>query len=366
MRILLLSCNTGQGHNSAAKAIQDAFEQQGHTCNRIDALTFISQRVSDIISNGHVFMYRRLPKMFGTAYRFEERYSAKHKNAPMIYKLMARGADALGEYLDAEPCDAVICTHLFGAMMLTECLKKKSIAPKTGFVSTDYTCYPGLADITMDYYFIPAAELAADFAATGIPPEKLIPTGVPINPVFYHCEEKEKARKKLSLPANKRIAVLSSGSMGCGPIDDLAKALHDTMPEDAHLVVICGTNRNLYKKLSKYADEKMTVVGFTKQMSLYLDAADLLITKPGGLSSTEAAVKHLPMVFLYAVPGCETRNLEFFLSRGFAVSATGVDAISSLVKETISQPDKLEAMKNKLETEFYNNAARDIVNTVTR
>ena len=151
------------------------------------------------------------------------------------------------------------------------------------------------------------------------------------------------------------------GSMGCGPIKALAEYLPQQIPSNSLLVVICGNNRRLYKSLTKYPlPDNMRVVGFTSRMPLYMDAADLILTKPGGLSSTEAAVKALPMLFIDAVPGCETRNFEFFLENGFADMRDSVLELCDTVCDLLENAEKLKKTSAILESEFSGCAVRSI------
>ena len=151
------------------------------------------------------------------------------------------------------------------------------------------------------------------------------------------------------------------GSMGCGPIKDLAELLPQQLPEDALLVIICGNNVKLYRSLTKYPlPENVRVIGFTSRMPLYMDAAELILTKPGGLSTTEAAVKGLPMIFIDAVPGCETRNIEFFISNGCADMREGAIKLCDAVCDYLEIPGMLGKMSQTLKDEFSGCAAEII------
>lgn len=361
MRLLILSCNTGEGHNSAAKALKDCFSEQNINCDIKDALAFWSPEKSKIISKGHVFIYRKLPKLFGVSYRFEENHPPKDGDESLIYELVIKGCESLYEFLSDNPYDAVICTHVFSAMMMTELKKRRQCGIKSYFIATDYTCSPGVNQTAMDAYFIPHIKLTDEFAENGIPRHKLIPSGIPVRKDFYSKTDSESAKQSLSLPRDRKIALLMCGSMGCGPIKTLAEYLPQQIPSDSMLIVICGNNLRLYKTLTKYPlPGNMRVVGFTSRMPLYMDAAELILTKPGGLSTTEAAVKALPMIFIDAVPGCETKNYEFFLQNGCADMRDSVLELCDAVCDYLENPDKLKAMSNTLKSEFSGCAAHTI------
>lgn len=361
MRFLILSCNTGEGHNSAAKAVKDCFERQGHTCEIKDALAFWSPEKSKLISKGHVFIYRKMPRLFGVSYRYEENHPPKDGDESFIYELVIKGCEALEKFLKLNSYDAVICTHVFSAMMMTELKKRRKSIVKTYFIATDYTCSPGVNQTSLDAYFIPHKKLMAEFASNGIPAAKLVPTGIPVKLDFYESVPPEKARVSLSLPRDKKIVLLMCGSMGCDPIKTLAEYLPCQMPSDSVLVVICGNNVRLYKSLTKYPlPHNVRVIGYTNRMPLYMDAADMILTKPGGLSTTEAAVKALPMIFIDAVPGCETRNYEFFIKNGCADMRESPLELCDAVCDYLENDVLLKKMSDNLAAEFTGCAASEI------
>lgn len=367
MRFLILSCNTGEGHNSCGRAIKEYFEANGAYCEIRDALSFWSNQSSKIISKGHIFVYRNLPKVFGASYRFEENHPPKTGQDSLIYDILKNGCSKLYDYLLNEKYDGVISVHPFSAMMMTEIKKTKKISVPLYFVATDYTCSPGVNETDCDLYFIPHKDLIAEFVLSGIMREKIVASGIPVAQNFYLCLDKENAKKHLCLKPDERLVLLSCGSMGCGPIKELTEKLPDLLPSGVRLVVICGSNRRLYTALTKNGVRKnLTVIGYTSRMPLYMDAADLILTKPGGLSSTEGATKHKPMVFVNAVPGLETRNLNFFVERGFALSGGSVGEIIDIVNNCMMFNSDLEKVSGKIAENFSEMGAKIIYESILK
>lgn len=361
MRILILSCNTGGGHNSAAAAVKEYLESVGVSCEIKDALAFESEMKSDFISWGHVFIYKNIPRLFGASYKFIENHPPKPGSQSMIYEIVKKGAENLHDFLLETGYDIIISTHIFASMILTEIRKKYPIKFKTYFIATDYTCSPGVDEIDADAYFIPHKALISEFTGCGLPAEKIIPTGIPVRHVFYHHVERQEACKELGFPSKNRMVLMMCGSMGCGPLRELAFELSQNLPEDSELAVICGSNEKLYEKFRKaQAFSNLHVVGFTKKISLYMDAASLILTKPGGLSSTEAATKGLPMIFIDAVPGCESKNMDFFVQNGFASTADTIEGLVSLVRTYLDSGDKTQSMMQALRQNFSEYAAQKI------
>lgn len=315
MRILILSCNTGQGHNTAAHSIKEVFEKNGSSCEIKNALQFLSQVADEVISDGHVFLYRRLPKLFGVGYRFQERHSAR-----FMLSQLRRGIGKLEAYLNQNNFDAIICTHIFGAILVNELKKKTGLKIHTSLIITDFTCYPGSIECEADAYFIPHPKLIDEFVNNGIEREKIVPSGIPVNCRFLLKESKEAAREALCLPGDRKIILIAGGSMGCGPINKLALMLSKKLPDNLVLVA-CGTNKKLFENLTNFGRGNIIPLPYTKNMPLYLDAADVFLTKAGGLSTTEAILKEIPLIYINAVPGCETRNIDFMTQNSYAAAA---------------------------------------------
>ncbi len=362
MRTLILSCNTGEGHNSCAKAIREAFIAHGESCDILDALSFISPKFSGFVSWGHVFMYRNLPRLFSWGYGKTERYADSHDEDAALYKLFYKGADALCEKIKAGGYTCVICTHPFASLMLAETQRRYELFIRTAIVATDYTCSPGVAQSNMDFCFIPDRELTQEFVNAGIPAERIIPSGIPIRQMFYESYPAKDAKQAFGIRQRNHHIVMMCGSMGCGPMKELAELLAQDMPEKTELTVVCGTNENLREKLvQKYAGRKdLHILGFVQNVSELLSSADLYITKPGGISTTEAAVKQVPMVLVEAVDGCESYNGKFFVEADGAVSEKNVAVLHSKIHEILSSDVQYVSMRVSLAARNCPNSAETI------
>ena len=366
MRVLILSCNTGEGHNSCAKAIKEVFDAKGETSIIEDSLRFISEKTSRFISWGHVFVYRNLPWLFNWGYGYTERHTDVFKEKNMMYNFFGKGADELYKYIMRENYDTVICTHPFASLMLTETQRRYKLPIKTAFVATDYTCSPSVKDSELDYYFIPSGLLTSDFECPNISTEKIVPSGIPIRQMFYNHTDKNEAKGALRIEPNHKHMVMMCGSMGCGPIEKLVCILTEQLQEGFDLTVVCGTNDKLKAQLEeKHGSRKnLHICGFVKDMSALLDSADLFLTKPGGISVTEAATKKLPMVFINAVAGCEDYNSAFYTKLGCAKKSSDANELLRICDSLISDEGSYEAMVASFEHHITKNASECIYNTL--
>jgi len=359
MRVLLLSANTGGGHNSAAAAILAQFEEKGVTCEIRDALSFVSEIHSDIISSGHSYIYRYFPQLFGIGYRFEERHPPR-----FIYEQMAMGAKRFVAYLKENPIDAVVSTHIFGSMLVTEARKRYNIQIPHYVVVTDYALYPGSDMVDVERYFLASEELFPIYQEVGIASERLIASGIPIRSSFTQPYDKIEVRQRLQLPERGRIVLLFSGSIGCGRLHRIAPELEKNLPSDTHLVILCGHNKRVYEQLLDRCGPRTVIVGYTNRIAEYMAAADLCISKPGGLSITEMLVMELPMILMLSVPGCESRNLTFFEEHKIAVGTENWDQAIFETARLLRDPDELVTMRSHMRQLGYPGGAPLIVRTV--
>lgn len=359
MRVLILSCNTGEGHNSCAAAVKTEFESRGDSCIIMDALTFISNGTSKFISKWHVRLYRYFPEVFNKGYSFAEEHPVTFDEKSAAQHILKIGCRKLRRFITANGFDAVICTHLFPALMITEIQKRSPLSVKTAFVVTDYTASPTAEDVRTDIFVTPYRNVSDDFAALGIPAETLLPSGIPVRPMFFFHTDKTKAKENAGIDPQKKHLLIMSGSMGCGPIKKILKDISENLPADCEVTVICGTNKRLFRRL---ADEyvafgNISIRGYTKNISLLMDSADLYLTKPGGISTTEAAVKGLPMVLVNAVGGCEAPNLKFFTECGAAATAETPEGLAALCIELLSDGERLEKMSEAAKALGIGNSA---------
>ena len=366
MRVLMLSCNTGEGHNSTGRAIMEAMDRQGIESEMMDALSFLSPKFSDFVARWFVRIYRYAPKLFDVGYRMAEQNPVEPGETDLCYEALALGAEKLLQILEAGSYDAIVSVHVFSGMMVTELRRQGKLTIPCFLTSTDYSCVPYTEQCEADGYFIPAKSMVGEFAAAGLPKERLYPYGIPVRGLFYSRISRQEARNALDLPETGSVVLLMCGSMGCGPMRRIAKGLCDSMPEDGTLVVFCGRNERLRESLADLGSERLRVLGFTQEVPTYMDAADMMITKPGGLSSTEAANKHLPMVLINAIGGCEMRNFELFLERGYAVGSKNPAEVLELARGLLAHPEQLGQMEENMRADFTCNSADQIALHVLR
>lgn len=361
MKVLILTCSTGGGHNTAAAAIGAYFEKMGVENDIVNALDFLPKMRAELISRGHELAYKYAPKLYGVGYRKEEK-----RPQTRLFEQNAKGAEDLCRLLFSGSYDAVISVHIFAAMMMTELRINREIMIPSFFVATDYTCSPGVAELDADVFFIPHEKLRNEFVQQGVLENKIVASGIPVKEEFYSKTDKKTARRALGMSEEGRVLMLCCGSMGCGPIRSIALRISELLGDDDSLIIVCGSNRQLVKDLEFLTgdDIRIKICGFTDKMSIYMDAADLIITKAGGLSTTEAVAKRLPILYIDAVPGCESRNIEFMTQNAYALEAETASGVADLVGTCMSGAVDMMEMVRRRESEFPFEAAKTIYERV--
>ena len=321
MKILILSCNTGEGHNSAGWAVKEYLELQGHQVVMEDMMLLKGARTSKAVGGAYVGIVKHFPLLFGLGYRLGGWVSSDKRKSPVYYACSLL-AGTLKGYLEQKRFDAVVTPHLYPAETLTAMKKKGWLKIPVVAIGTDYTCIPFWEETDCEYYVIPHEDLIEEFVKRGIPREKLLPWGIPVRQSFMKQWNKKEARKICHIPQNNKSYLVMGGSMGFGKIQIFVLELARRMEADENMVVICGNNKKLEKLLKRELVHRknVKVLGYTDQVAAYMAACDVIFTKPGGLSSTEAATDENSDGTYESDSGMRRlKNVEFFQKHGMSI-----------------------------------------------
>lgn len=355
MKILLLSITAGQGHHQTAKAIAQYFEKNGHEAIQLDCYEYLSPPLKEAVSGGYLVSTKYVPQLWGKFYAFMEKYDEYDPIVKGANHLMSR---SLLKYIDDCRPDAVICTHVFACMLMTYIKRKRPDMVSVGIL-TDFRLHPYFECTDLDYYVIPNEYLVYSVCEKGIPKEKILPFGIPIMEKFMVKRDKEKTREELQIENNKTILVMG-GSMGFGNMTKTLKNI-DKLDLDFQIVVVCGNNKKLYKKINRTDfKHKIYNFGYVSNVDLLMDGSDCIITKPGGLTTSEALSKELPLILSKPIPGQEDRNSEFLLNFGCAMKISKTLSAEEIVYQFFSNDEKRENMVNNIRLIKKPNAVKDL------
>lgn len=327
MRFLILSCGTGGGHNDAGRGAAEALTARGHEVVFLrDYLSLAGPKVNRAVCGTYVETVKRLPRVFRAVYGIGRGVSTAMHRAELfspVYWANGAMAGRIASVLQTQPFDAILMPHLFPAETITKMKRAGMALPLTVAIATDYTSIPFWEETSCDWYIVPRCrEVVSDFVRRGIPAEKLVPLGIPAPAAFAPSFDKAAIRRSMGLKAGRRYILVMGGSMGTGDLDALLRQLLARICPDTSILVMTGSNTALRDKLSRaYAHEAPILV--LPQVSCaapYMQACDLLFTKPGGLSSTESALCRVPTVLLDALSQCEVANRDTLVRHGCALA----------------------------------------------
>lgn len=367
MKILILSCSTGEGHNSAARAVVSKAIEMGHEVEVLDILQFGKKKTNSFLASSLNAISKNTPFLFGILYKAGTWYSATKIKSP-IYLINGAYSKKLEEYAIENHFDSIVCSHLYAMEALTHLKKHNKLDIPCYGVLTDYTCIPFLEETLMDGFFIPHEDLIAEVVSHGIEVAKIYPTGIPVDSKFAVHMPVLKARKKLHILPDKKVIMIMTGGIGCGNIQGIINKLLKEIDSSFMIFAFVGKNSKLKKELDlRYEEERsIRIISFTEKVNIYMKASDVLITKPGGISTTEAAVSNIPLVHAMAIPGCETKNAAFFASNFLSYNAKDETEAAAYALNLINDKSLSEKMIENQRKKINPNAAYDIIRIIEK
>ncbi len=334
MEALILSCGTGGGHNSACTALVQELSSRGHGVMALNPYMLKGEKTADTVNNAYILLAQKAPAAFGMVYGLGNAYRKLPISSP-VYHLNRRMVPLLENYINEKKYDVIATTHLFPAEIITHMKRQGKTVPTTFFIATDYTCIPFTEETDCDFYVIPSPELTDEFVSRGILKERILPLGIPVQRQFREKVDRIELRRSLGLETDKKYILIAGGSIGAGQIEEIVPMLLRHYDDSVRLIVVCGNNPSLYQSLERLYSERCILLSYTEHMASYMRCCDLFLSKPGGLSSTEAAVVGTALIHITPIPGCETRNMDFFARNGMCL------AVSSPKRQLLFACDKL-------------------------
>jgi processive 1,2-diacylglycerol beta-glucosyltransferase len=372
-KILLLSVSAGAGHVRAAEALEKAFHEIGDENGNalevlnVDTLEYTNKLFRHLYSKAYIDLVNKMPEVPGWMYDKLDKPWRNERRRLALDKLNTRPFVKL---LRSYHPDMIVCTHFLPAEIVSWLKAKERLSSRQAIVVTDFDVHAMWLVHHYEHYFVAIDEARAYLEALGIPAAKITVSGIPIDPVFVQQKDKLEMRRKHGLAPDRTTILLSAGGFGVGSIDALvASLLH--LEHSAQVVAICGRNEELKRRLTKTAgrlksNARVTVkpVGFTQEMDEFMTAADLVLGKPGGLTTSEALAKGLVFVIVNPIPGQEERNSDHLLEGTIAIRCNNLQTIGYKLDRLLGNPERLATMKANALAAGRPDAARRIVGKV--
>jgi processive 1,2-diacylglycerol beta-glucosyltransferase len=365
-KVLILSASVGAGHLRAAEAIEKAFAETDAPVEvkNIDVLEYTNPLFRRLYGKAYLDMVNSMPEVLGWLYDSLDKPWENERRRLALDRLNTL---PLIKMLRREKPDLAICTHFLPAEIISWLTAKGRVDFPQSVVVTDFDAHAMWLCHNFSRYFVALEETKAHLGKLGIPDEKITVTGIPIDPLFGRSYETALIRAELGLDPVRLTILVSAGGFGVGNISHLLESLSD-LKTPAEIVAICGRNEDLRKKLEKLANEKLnseTVrflpIGFTREMDKYMSAADLIVGKPGGLTTSESLAKGLVFVIVNPIPGQEERNSDHLLEQGCAIRCNNLPVLAYKIDKLVADQPRFARMKENVRRMARPDAARDIV-----
>ena len=364
-RILILSASVGAGHLRAAQAVELAARQlfPDDLVQNVDVLALTNAAFRRLYGKAYLDLVNMVPHVLGYFYDLMDKPSKSRTGDKLLGLLKQANFTDLHKLLTDEPWDLVINTHFLPAEVIAEMKKTRKVGFPHVTVTTDFETHRLWVNSPCDRYFTATVEGALYLQSLGVPADLTRVTGIPVHPAFANPPARKICLKKHKLGGDRPIILQLSGGFGVGPIEKVHRALLD-LPTPIELVVVCGKNdavANQLKAVDCPRRHKRHIVGFTDVIHELMNAADLVVSKPGGLTSSESLATGTPMVIINPIPGQESRNSDYLLETGAAIKANNLATLAYKVQALLESPTRLNRMKEIARQIGRPNAAFDVV-----
>ncbi len=366
-RVLVLSASVGAGHLRAAEAVELALKQSHPEAvvRNVDVLEMTNTLFRRVYGKFYLDLVNLAPHALGYFYDLMDQPSRSGRNRGDRLRLAVEKLNLKPfiKFLQEESWDLVINTHFLPAEIIAALRNKGLCALPQVTVTTDFDTHRLWVNQPCERYFTATDEGALYLHHWGVPRRDIFATGIPVHPVFSAPKDRSACRAKHGLSDDRAVIVQLSGGFGVGPIEKLFQALLQ-IERPIQLVTITGRNEALKEELGRITPperHRVKVLGFTREIDELMSAADLVVTKPGGLTTSEVLARGEIMVIVNPIPGQESRNSDYLLENGAAIKVNNAATLAAKVDALLASPERLEQLRANVRRTGRPRAAFDVV-----
>jgi len=343
-KVLIFTASTGGGHNEAASCLEKEFIKHGFMAKKRDALLEVNRKLESVIFHSYKILIDKFPKVYGNLYDISNKRKPNRIMTDLFLKVSKK---KIHDIILEEKPDLIISTHCFVIGVIGYLKEEGLIDIPFISVVTDFEAHQTYINKNVDAYIVSSDHIKESLVRDGISKNKIFSYGIPIKNEFLN--------KINTKPIKERTfqILLMAGSLGHKNMKKVLKGIV-SINDNHRIVVVCGNNKKLKESIQKkYAyliqRKKIILYGFTRNIPAIMESSDIIITKPGGLTVSEAIAKKLPIVVPYYIPGHEKENLDFLIKNGLAIHVDGIDKLKELIESIMKDPKKLDNMKKNME-----------------
>lgn len=355
MKILIVYATAGAGHRKAAEAIYAEARARNLDVMLVDILDHTNKIFKYLYAVGYIFLIKHFPVIWMELFRLTD----NHKGifSKIVVYLNRLNCAPYKKFLEKEKFDIVISTHFMSTDLAARA--KPHLNFRLINVVTDFYPHGFWVSPFVDKYLVASDNVREKLITYGLAPEAIKVTGIPVHLNFSKTYERGELSKKLGLRNDLFSVLLMTGAIGVGPIAQIIKFIKD----DAQVLVVCGSNKELFNELSSLGYANLKVFGLVDNVHELMSVCDIIITKPGGMTVSESLAKNLPMVFFSIIPGQEAANAKLMQDEGAGIILNNVSEIRNIVLEFKNTPYKLGTYRDNAKRLSRPHAASSIVDT---
>jgi processive 1,2-diacylglycerol beta-glucosyltransferase len=349
-RILVLSAAVGAGHLRAAQAVELALREIAPDAEvrNVDVLTLTNAPFRKLYADAYLDLVNKAPHVLGYFYDMMDRPRRKGSTRDKLRLAMERvNLRKLCDELECGGWDVIVSTHFLPAELIAAMRRKRTIRTPQVTVTTDFQTHRLWVNEPCDLYTTATEEGRLYLGHWGVDLSKVRVTGIPIHPVFAKDKSRGECLKRQGLGGERPVVLQLSGGFGVGPIEQLFAAIL-AVERPLEVVAVAGKNAKVKERLAKVdvpPRHRVHVLGFTDRMDELMACADLVVSKPGGLTTSEALARGCAMAIVNPIPGQESRNSDFLLENGAAVKVNNVATMAHKLTKLLGDDRELNRLK---------------------
>ena len=346
MKVLIIYASAGAGHRRAAEAIYNYLKENSPDLDLVllDSLDKTNALFKFDYTKGYSFLVNYATLVWHWAFLVTDSKFLRPISRTLARIINGINSQRLIRYFIQENPDVIVSTHFLPSELAADLKRRHKLSSKLITIITDYGVHPFWISAGTDLYVV-ASDFTRDrLVLEGVGVEKIRVLGLPFEPKFLRHFDRRILGHQVGIDPEKFTVLLMTGSFGLGPLEKIAEALH----KDCQVLVVCAGNKKLYARLLKRNFENVKVFGFISNAEELMAAAQVIITKPGGATITEILIMELPVVFISAIPGQETANVEALAEYGIGVSPKNIGEIKNFVLDLKNNPQKILELKQRI------------------
>ncbi|HEX5855851.1 MAG TPA: glycosyltransferase [Thermoanaerobaculia bacterium] len=368
MKLLLVSTSAGAGHTRAAQALEETARLRFPevAVRHVDILDFVDRAYRKAYAGGYLAMVDRAPELWGHLYKASDRVPREGLRKKLVRAFDRLEFAGFRAFVKDFAPDVLLATHFLAAQVFPP-RERRKIPFRFGLVVTDFDVHAFWVQPDADVTCVATEELRAILAGRGVDERRIEVTGIPIMPAFAARHDRRRLRAAFGIAEGMQAVLVLGGGSGVGSMREAVEAA--LAAGRVHVLAVAGRNAALEKSLREVDVPKgaaLSVFGFVTNMDDLMAAADIAVTKSGGLTTAECLASALPMVVRGPIPGQEERNCDFVLEAGAGVRANGSDSLRIKLESLLSSAARLARMKEAARAAGKPRAAEEILSFMLR